>query len=138
MSMLLFARQDIEVVTAPVNIAVPRPNDEAGLGLMRMMSTTTGTGTSCDESIETSSSNVRSGSGIRLRTRGGRTATAATGRVIMTSGGGDGDRRPAVSRAKVKTVKLTIAVVLSYLICWFPYFMTQLWAVWDETAPFEG
>jgi hypothetical protein len=48
------------------------------------------------------------------------------------------EHRPAVSRAKVKTVKLTVAVVLSYLVCWCPFFVSQMWAVWDEQAPFEG
>ena len=43
-----------------------------------------------------------------------------------------------VSRAKVKTVKLTMAVITCYLFCWGPFFITQMWAAWDENAPFQG
>jgi len=46
--------------------------------------------------------------------------------------------RTQVSHAKVKTVKLTMAVIASYVICYGPYFVSQMWAAWDETAPFEG
>ena len=41
-------------------------------------------------------------------------------------------------KAKLKTVKLTLAVVLSYLLCWGPFFVCQLWAAWDIHAPFTG
>ena len=52
---------------------------------------------------------------------------------------GPGDRGPGpVSRAKLKTVKLTAAVVLSYFICWSPFFISHLWSVWDNEAPYEG
>ena len=51
--------------------------------------------------------------------------------------GGGGGGGP-VSRAKLKTVKLTAAVVLSYFICWSPYFISHLWSVWDSEAPYQG
>ena len=46
--------------------------------------------------------------------------------------------RGSVSRAKIKTVKLTLTVVFCYLICWSPFFIAQLWWAWDENAPFTG
>ena len=43
-----------------------------------------------------------------------------------------------VSRAKVKTVKLTLTVIVCYLLCWGPFFVAQMWAAWDPAAPFQG
>ncbi|KAK7501527.1 hypothetical protein BaRGS_00007331 [Batillaria attramentaria] len=42
-----------------------------------------------------------------------------------------------ISRAKIKTVKLTVTVIICYLVCWTPFFLAQLWAAYDENAPFE-
>lgn len=44
----------------------------------------------------------------------------------------------AISQAKVKTVKLTLVVIANYVFCYGPFFISQMWAAWDETAPFEG
>ncbi|TNN59617.1 Vasopressin V2 receptor [Liparis tanakae] len=57
--------------------------------------------------------------------------TAATGqpppsRVSSVAG---------VSKARVKTVKMTVVIVLAYVICWTPFFTVQLWSAWDEEAP---
>ena len=49
-----------------------------------------------------------------------------------------GDGKNGISHAKMKTIKLTLAVVLCYLICWSPFFIAQMWAVYDENAPFYG
>ncbi len=43
-----------------------------------------------------------------------------------------------VSKAKVKTVKLTMTVIICYLLCWGPFFISQMWAAWDPNAPFTG
>lgn len=43
-----------------------------------------------------------------------------------------------VSKAKVKTVKLTLTVIACYLLCWGPFFISQMWAAWDPMAPFTG
>ena len=43
-----------------------------------------------------------------------------------------------VSKAKVKTVKLTLTVIVCYLICWGPFFVAQMWAAWDPNIPFQG
>ncbi|XP_077155620.1 vasopressin V1b receptor [Ranitomeya variabilis] len=40
-----------------------------------------------------------------------------------------------ISRAKIRTVKMTFVIVLSYIICWTPFFGVQMWSVWDENAP---
>lgn len=38
------------------------------------------------------------------------------------------------SRAKLKTIKLTFTVILAYIICWSPFFVSQIWWLYDETA----
>lgn len=43
-----------------------------------------------------------------------------------------------LTRAKLKTIKLTLTVILCYDICWSPFFIAQMWAAYDETAPFYG
>ncbi|XP_070701277.1 oxytocin receptor [Pempheris klunzingeri] len=40
-----------------------------------------------------------------------------------------------VSKARVKTVKMTVVIVLAYIVCWTPFFTVQLWSVWDQEAP---
>ncbi|XP_071112233.1 cephalotocin receptor 2-like [Haliotis cracherodii] len=42
------------------------------------------------------------------------------------------------SRAKLKTVKLTFVVILAYLVCWSPFFISQLWWLYDESAPMSN
>ncbi|KAJ8401399.1 hypothetical protein AAFF_G00386300 [Aldrovandia affinis] len=37
-----------------------------------------------------------------------------------------------ISRAKLRTVKMTFVIVLAYVICWAPFFLVQMWSVWDE------
>nr|XP_033813683.1 vasopressin V1a receptor [Geotrypetes seraphini] len=37
-----------------------------------------------------------------------------------------------ISRAKIRTVKMTFVIVTAYIICWAPYFTIQMWSVWDE------
>ncbi|WAR10304.1 ANR-like protein [Mya arenaria] len=43
-----------------------------------------------------------------------------------------------ISRAKIKTIKMTLTVILCYFLCWSPFFIAQMWAAWDATAPFYG
>ncbi|KAJ6659867.1 hypothetical protein lerEdw1_018323 [Lerista edwardsae] len=40
-----------------------------------------------------------------------------------------------ISRAKIRTVKMTFVIVLTYVACWAPFFSVQLWSVWDTNAP---
>ncbi|XP_033914739.3 vasopressin V1b receptor-like isoform X2 [Acipenser ruthenus] len=42
-----------------------------------------------------------------------------------------------ISRAKIRTVKMTFVIVLAYIACWAPFFSVQMWSVWDENAPKE-
>lgn len=42
-----------------------------------------------------------------------------------------------MSKARVRTLKMTVVIVLSYIICWAPFFTVQLWSVWDTHAPKE-
>ncbi|XP_022062206.1 arginine vasopressin receptor 1Aa [Acanthochromis polyacanthus] len=37
-----------------------------------------------------------------------------------------------ISRAKLRTVKMTFVIVLAYIICWAPFFIVQMRSVWDE------
>lgn len=41
-----------------------------------------------------------------------------------------------MSKAKVKTIKLTLTVVLCFVFCWAPYFITQMWAAFDPYSPY--
>ncbi|MEE6501987.1 hypothetical protein FKM82_004379 [Ascaphus truei] len=43
-----------------------------------------------------------------------------------------------ISKAKIRTVKMTFIIVLAYIICWTPFFFVQMWSVWDPHAPKEG
>uniref|UniRef100_A0A8C6UIE7 G-protein coupled receptors family 1 profile domain-containing protein n=1 Tax=Neogobius melanostomus TaxID=47308 RepID=A0A8C6UIE7_9GOBI len=42
-----------------------------------------------------------------------------------------------MSKARVKTLKMTVVIVLAYIICWAPFFTVQLWSAWDNDAPKE-
>ncbi|XP_048517971.1 arg8-vasotocin receptor isoform X2 [Dendroctonus ponderosae] len=49
------------------------------------------------------------------------------------------DRVPLISRAKINTVKQTIAVIVLYLACSAPFIVAQLWATFDPKSAFlEG
>ncbi|XP_038668116.1 LOW QUALITY PROTEIN: mesotocin receptor-like [Scyliorhinus canicula] len=43
-----------------------------------------------------------------------------------------------ISRAKIRTVKMTFVIVLAYIVCWTPFFVVQMWNVWDDQAPEES
>lgn len=45
-----------------------------------------------------------------------------------------GKRAPLISRAKINTVKQTIAVIVMYIVCSTPFICAQLWATWDPEA----
>uniref|UniRef100_A0A1A7ZQG1 Arginine vasopressin receptor 1B n=1 Tax=Nothobranchius furzeri TaxID=105023 RepID=A0A1A7ZQG1_NOTFU len=38
-----------------------------------------------------------------------------------------------ISRAKLRTVKMTFVIVVAYVVCWAPFFTVQMWSVWDQT-----
>ncbi|KAI8496250.1 hypothetical protein Bbelb_260910 [Branchiostoma belcheri] len=39
---------------------------------------------------------------------------------------------------KIRTVQMTLVIVIAYILCWSPFFIMQLWAVFDLNAPFEA
>ncbi|XP_036911600.1 oxytocin receptor [Sturnira hondurensis] len=43
-----------------------------------------------------------------------------------------------ISRAKIRTVKMTFIIVLAFIVCWTPYFFVQMWSVWDTKPPNEA
>ena len=43
-----------------------------------------------------------------------------------------------ISKAKIRTVKMTFVIVVLYIICWTPFFFVQMWSAWDPDAPREG
>ncbi|TDG96514.1 hypothetical protein EPR50_G00229540 [Perca flavescens] len=42
-----------------------------------------------------------------------------------------------ISRAKLRTVKMTFVIVLAYVVCWAPFFTVQMWSVWDKTFSWD-
>ncbi|XP_053506807.1 arginine vasopressin receptor 1Ab [Ictalurus furcatus] len=42
-----------------------------------------------------------------------------------------------ISRAKLRTVKMTFVIVLAYIVCWAPFFIVQMWSVWDENFSWD-
>lgn len=43
-----------------------------------------------------------------------------------------------MSKARIKTLKMTVVIVLAYIFCWAPFFTVQLWSAWDSDAPKES
>ncbi|XP_056132687.1 arg8-vasotocin receptor-like [Lampris incognitus] len=42
-----------------------------------------------------------------------------------------------ISRAKLRTVKMTFVIVLAYVVCWAPFFTVQMWSVWDANFSWD-
>lgn len=45
--------------------------------------------------------------------------------------------RRSVSNSKLKTIKLTLLVILCYLFSWGPFFVAQMWLAYDINAPYN-
>ncbi|XP_077185798.1 vasopressin V2 receptor [Paroedura picta] len=43
-----------------------------------------------------------------------------------------------ISGAVTKTLRMTLVIVLTYAVCWAPFFLVQLWSVWDPQAPVKS
>ena len=41
-----------------------------------------------------------------------------------------------LSKSKIKTVKMTLTVIICFLVCWAPFFITQMWSAYDIDAPY--
>ena len=55
----------------------------------------------------------------------------------LTDNGGSGMRRTikdkaAIPRAKIKTIKMTLSIICSFIACWTPYFVVHLIHIWSE------
>jgi len=132
-------------VASTERTAVCRKPDE--LRLLKMNSTSGSTAAASTSSAKSCPSSTGS-CGTACTTVDGSSSSSGRvpRRVFSTRGRGlagapaAGERGGTgpVSRAKLKTVKLTAAVVLSYFICWSPFFISHLWSVWDNEAPYEG
>lgn len=44
----------------------------------------------------------------------------------------------SISRAKIRTVKMTFVIVSAYVVCWAPFFTIQMWSVWDQHFEWVG
>uniref|UniRef100_A0A7M4ETA8 Arginine vasopressin receptor 1B n=1 Tax=Crocodylus porosus TaxID=8502 RepID=A0A7M4ETA8_CROPO len=58
------------------------------------------------------------------------------GRSLRAGGAARVSSGHRLSRAKVRTVHMTLVIVLAYVACWAPFFSVQLWAVWDPGGCF--
>ena len=52
-----------------------------------------------------------------------------------SGGATQGSSETRLSSAKLKTIKLTFVIVLAYIMCWSPFFVTQMWWAYDKNAP---
>ncbi|KAM9760187.1 vasopressin V1a receptor isoform 2-T2 [Dama dama] len=43
-----------------------------------------------------------------------------------------------ISRAKIRTVKMTFVIVTAYIVCWAPFFIIQMWSAWDKNFSWVG
>ncbi|XP_040030450.2 arginine vasopressin receptor 2, like [Gasterosteus aculeatus] len=44
-----------------------------------------------------------------------------------------------VSSAMLKTVKMTFVIIMTYTVCWSPFFVVQLWSAWSPSStPTQG
>ena len=72
---------------------------------------------------------------IKYKTKKGTTHAASKGGFIGRS---SVNSVTTISRAKLRTVKMTLVIVLAYIVCWAPFFIVQMWSVWDENFSWDG
>ncbi|XP_032268107.1 oxytocin receptor [Halichoerus grypus] len=81
---------------------------------------------------------------LRLKTAAAAAAAAAEGPEGAAAGGAGRAALARVSsvklisKAKIRTVKMTFIIVLAFIVCWTPFFFVQMWSVWDANAPKEA
>uniref|UniRef100_T1EHY9 G-protein coupled receptors family 1 profile domain-containing protein n=1 Tax=Helobdella robusta TaxID=6412 RepID=T1EHY9_HELRO len=51
---------------------------------------------------------------------------------------GSNTMKKRMSRAKMRTIKLTVIINASFILCWCPFFVSHVWAAFDHKAPYEG
>ncbi|XP_028603517.2 mesotocin receptor-like [Podarcis muralis] len=50
-----------------------------------------------------------------------------------------GNNASCTSKAMIKTIKMTVVIVVAYIFCWSPFFIAQLWTAWHPSdARTEG
>uniref|UniRef100_A0AAQ4QHG8 G-protein coupled receptors family 1 profile domain-containing protein n=1 Tax=Gasterosteus aculeatus aculeatus TaxID=481459 RepID=A0AAQ4QHG8_GASAC len=69
---------------------------------------------------------------LKYKTRRRPAEAPGTGALSRSSVSGVGN----ISRAKLRTVKMTFVIVLAYVVCWAPFFTVQMWSVWDKSFSF--
>eukprot|EP00079_Xenopus_tropicalis_P011437 XP_002937279.2 PREDICTED: vasopressin V2 receptor isoform X1 [Xenopus tropicalis] len=55
-------------------------------------------------------------------------------KLINTRNGARSQSDTGVSSAMAKTVRMTLVIVLVYVVCWAPFFIAQLWNVWNQES----
>ncbi|XP_072539248.1 oxytocin receptor b [Salminus brasiliensis] len=77
---------------------------------------------------------------FRLKT--GRSRCTPNGTEVAAGAGAGALARVSsvrlISEAKMRTVKMTLVIVVAYIVCWTPFFFVQMWAAWDPMAPREA
>ncbi|XP_062056050.1 oxytocin receptor [Lepus europaeus] len=83
---------------------------------------------------------------LRLKTLAAAAAAAGPEGVAAAAAAGGAERAALarvssvklISKAKIRTVKMTFIIVLAFIVCWTPFFFVQMWSVWDADAPKEA
>ncbi|XP_060487618.1 oxytocin receptor [Panthera onca] len=79
---------------------------------------------------------------LRLKTAAAAAAEGQEGAAAAGSAGRAALARVSsvklISKAKIRTVKMTFIIVLAFIVCWTPFFFVQMWSVWDANAPKEA
>ena len=63
---------------------------------------------------------------VRVVWQQGKEFSAGSGVTLRRTAG------RSIPKAKVKTVKMTLSIILSFIMCWTPYFVVHLIHVWSE------
>ncbi|KAK2177971.1 hypothetical protein NP493_567g01001 [Ridgeia piscesae] len=66
---------------------------------------------------------------VRVVWRQGKNVTDRHGGVALRKTQRDAK---AIPRAKIRTVKMTLAIICSFIMCWTPYFVVHLIHIWSE------
>ena len=149
----LVGGQQAEVATAAAPTTTTTTTTTTGTTTSNGKSTTTATTTTTSSSNTTSKS---SGQGLVASSSLSTSAGSSPRRwnwshVVQHSNGSlvgrNGVVRPRAhsvrgfSRAKLKTVKLTFVVIVAYLVCWSPFFISHIWWLFDpaqEASQWSG
>ncbi|KAA8580098.1 arg8-vasotocin receptor [Etheostoma spectabile] len=74
---------------------------------------------------------------LKYKTRRNKTAGSAAESKNGALNRGSVSSVSTISRAKLRTVKMTFVIVLAYVVCWTPFFTVQMWSVWDKTFSWD-